>query len=61
LSRLGRRIPGTRVAIQGFGNVGTHTAKFLHDAECTIVAVSDADTPRVPAAGAQPVRAEVTA
>ena len=43
LSRLGRRIPGTRVAIQGFGNVGTHTAKFLHDAECTIVAVSDAD------------------
>ena len=42
LSRLGRRIPGTRVAIQGFGNVGTHTAKFLRDAECQIVAVSDA-------------------
>jgi glutamate dehydrogenase (NAD(P)+) len=42
LSRLGRRIPGTRVAIQGFGNVGSHTAKFLHDAECRIVAVSDA-------------------
>jgi len=42
LSRLGRRIPGTRVAIQGFGNVGTHTAKFLRDAECAIVAVSDA-------------------
>ena len=42
LSRLGRRIPGTRIAIQGFGNVGTHTAKYLHDAECRIVAVSDA-------------------
>ena len=42
LSRLGRRIPGTRVAIQGFGNVGSHTAKYLHDAECLIVAVSDA-------------------
>jgi len=42
LSRLGRRIPGTRVAIQGFGNVGSHTARFLHDAECRIVAVSDA-------------------
>ncbi len=42
LSRLGRRIPGTRVAIQGFGNVGTHTARFLRDAECRIVAVSDA-------------------
>ncbi len=42
LSRLGRRIPGTTIAIQGFGNVGTHTAKFLRDAECRIVAVSDA-------------------
>ena len=42
LSRLGRRIPGTRVALQGFGNVGTFTARFLHDAECRFVAVSDA-------------------
>ena len=42
LSRTGRAIPGTRVAIQGFGNVGTFTAKFLHDAECRIVAISDA-------------------
>ena len=43
LSRLGRKIPGTTVAIQGFGNVGTHTASFLRDAECRIVAISDAD------------------
>ena len=42
LSRLGRRIPGTRVVIQGFGNVGTHTAKFLRDAECRIIAIGDA-------------------
>ncbi|MEO1992224.1 MAG: Glu/Leu/Phe/Val dehydrogenase dimerization domain-containing protein [Pirellulales bacterium] len=42
LSRIGRRIPDTTVAIQGFGNVGTHTAKFLHDAECKIIAISDA-------------------
>jgi glutamate dehydrogenase (NAD(P)+) len=42
LSRLGRPIPGTRVAIQGFGNVGTHAAAYLRDAECRIVAVSDA-------------------
>jgi glutamate dehydrogenase (NAD(P)+) len=42
LSRLGRPIPGARVAIQGFGNVGTHAAKYLRDAECRIVAVSDA-------------------
>jgi glutamate dehydrogenase (NAD(P)+) len=41
LGRLGRRLSGARVAIQGFGNVGTHTAKFLSEAECKIVAVSD--------------------
>jgi len=29
------------VAIQGFGNVGTHTAKFLQEAECHVVAISD--------------------
>jgi glutamate dehydrogenase (NAD(P)+) len=42
LGRLGRKPQGTRVAIQGFGNVGTHTAKYLHEAECKIVAISDA-------------------
>jgi glutamate dehydrogenase (NAD(P)+) len=41
LSRLGRKPQQTRAAIQGFGNVGSHTAKFLHEAECRIVAVSD--------------------
>jgi glutamate dehydrogenase (NAD(P)+) len=41
LSRLGRKAAGSRIAIQGFGNVGSHTAKFLHDAECRVVAVSD--------------------
>lgn len=50
-SRLGRAIPGTRVAIQGFGNVGSHTAKFLHDAECRIVAVGDASAAYHRAAG----------
>lgn len=44
LGRLGRPLPGTRIAIQGFGNVGTHAAKYLHDAECRIVAVGDATT-----------------
>jgi glutamate dehydrogenase (NAD(P)+) len=42
LGRLGRKAVGARVAIQGFGNVGTHTAKFLSEAECKIVAISDA-------------------
>jgi glutamate dehydrogenase (NAD(P)+) len=41
LGRLGRKPQQTRVAIQGFGNVGSHTAKFLRDAECKVVAVSD--------------------
>jgi glutamate dehydrogenase (NAD(P)+) len=41
LGKLGRKPQQTRVAIQGFGNVGSHTAKFLKDAECKVVAVSD--------------------
>jgi glutamate dehydrogenase (NAD(P)+) len=41
LGRLGRKPSQTTVAIQGFGNVGTHTAKFLHEADFKIVAVSD--------------------
>ncbi|HEX3999508.1 MAG TPA: Glu/Leu/Phe/Val dehydrogenase dimerization domain-containing protein [Pirellulales bacterium] len=41
LGRLGRKPELTRVAIQGFGNVGSHTAKFLGEATCQIVAVSD--------------------
>ncbi|MCC9641276.1 glutamate dehydrogenase [Rhodopirellula sp. JC740] len=39
--RLGMDPLKTRVAIQGFGNVGSHAAKFLHDAQFPIVAVSD--------------------
>ncbi|EMB14550.1 Glu/Leu/Phe/Val family dehydrogenase [Rhodopirellula europaea] len=39
--RLGMDAAKTRVAIQGFGNVGSHAAKFLHDAQFPIVAVSD--------------------
>ena len=41
LSRLGRKPAETRVALQGFGNVGSHAAKFLHEADFKIVAVSD--------------------
>ena len=41
LSRLKRKPQETRVAIQGFGNVGSHTAKFLSEAECKVVAVGD--------------------
>jgi glutamate dehydrogenase (NAD(P)+) len=41
LGRLGRKMQNTRVAIQGFGNVGSHTAHFLHEAQCKIVAIGD--------------------
>jgi len=41
LKRAGRRPDSTRVAIQGFGNVGSVTAKGLAEAGCKIVAVSD--------------------
>ncbi len=41
LSRLGRKPDQMRVALQGFGNVGSHAAKFLNEADFKIVAVSD--------------------
>lgn len=39
--RLGRKPESTNVAIQGFGNVGSHAGKFLSEAQYPIVAVSD--------------------
>ena len=41
LSRLNRKPQQSRVAIQGFGNVGTFAAKFLSEAEWKITAISD--------------------
>ncbi|HSC92221.1 MAG TPA: Glu/Leu/Phe/Val dehydrogenase [Gaiellaceae bacterium] len=41
LRKRGLREQGLRVAIQGFGNVGSHLARILADAGATIVAVSD--------------------
>jgi glutamate dehydrogenase (NAD(P)+) len=41
LKRLGRRPSDISVAIQGFGNVGSHAAKFLHESDFKILAVSD--------------------
>ncbi len=42
LGKLNQSIQGTSFAIQGFGNVGSHTARILHDLGGKIVAVSDA-------------------
>jgi glutamate dehydrogenase (NAD(P)+) len=41
MERLGRGIPASRVAIQGFGNVGSVIAKELHDRGATVVALCD--------------------
>ncbi|QEG21280.1 Glu/Leu/Phe/Val family dehydrogenase [Mariniblastus fucicola] len=41
LKRLGHRPPETRVIIQGFGNVGSHAAKFMHESEFKIIGISD--------------------
>ena len=41
LSHLGRKVKETRVALQGFGNVGSHAAKFMHESEYKIVAIGD--------------------
>jgi len=42
LRHLGLDIAGATVVVQGFGNVGTHTARLLHEAGATVIAVSDA-------------------
>ena len=42
LTKLGKKIAGTTFAIQGYGNVGSYTARFLHEQGGKIVAVSDA-------------------
>ncbi len=39
--KLGFSLDGARVAVQGFGNVGSVAAYLLHDQKCVIVAVSD--------------------
>ncbi|MCU0879115.1 MAG: glutamate dehydrogenase [Pirellulaceae bacterium] len=41
IGHLGRKPTQTSVALQGFGNVGSHAAKFLHESEYKIVAVGD--------------------
>jgi len=41
LKRLGMAIQGTRVAVQGFGNVGSIAAQLMEELGLTVVAVSD--------------------
>jgi glutamate dehydrogenase (NAD(P)+) len=41
LDKKGRSMQGLRVAVQGFGNVGSYFAKFIAEQGATVVAVSD--------------------
>jgi glutamate dehydrogenase (NAD(P)+) len=41
LQKYDRSLEGTTVAIQGFGNVGSYAAAFLHDHGAKVVAISD--------------------
>ncbi len=42
LAKLNQSLKGTTFAIQGYGNVGSNTARFLHEKGAKILAVSDA-------------------
>jgi glutamate dehydrogenase (NAD(P)+) len=41
LKKLDTPLAGQRIAIQGFGNVGSFLAQFLHEEGATVVAISD--------------------
>ena len=41
MRKQGRGIDGITVAIQGFGNVGSYLAQFLHDQGAKVIAISD--------------------
>jgi glutamate dehydrogenase (NAD(P)+) len=41
LGKQGKNLPGQRIAVQGFGNVGAYFAKFAAEEGAVVVAVSD--------------------
>jgi glutamate dehydrogenase (NAD(P)+) len=41
LEKMGKQLKGQRVVVQGFGNVGSITAKLLHEHGAIIVGISD--------------------
>jgi glutamate dehydrogenase (NAD(P)+) len=43
LKTAGRKIADSTFVIQGFGNVGLHTARLVHEAGGKVIAVSDVD------------------
>jgi glutamate dehydrogenase (NAD(P)+) len=51
LARQGRSLEGLKVAIQGFGNVGSLFARFAAEGGATVVAVTDSSGGRAAASG----------
>jgi glutamate dehydrogenase (NAD(P)+) len=41
LRHLGIRLDGATVAVQGFGNVGSHTARIMHELGARVIGISD--------------------
>src|SRR3954471_10357769 len=41
LATQNKQIEGVRVAIQGFGNVGFHTARLLHERKAKVIAITE--------------------
>jgi glutamate dehydrogenase (NAD(P)+) len=41
LEKMGRTIKGATIAVQGFGNVGSISAKLLHEQGAKVIAISD--------------------
>jgi glutamate dehydrogenase (NAD(P)+) len=50
-AHIGLKLRGARVAIQGFGSVGQHAARFLVDEGAVVVAASDSQGSVIDAAG----------
>src|SRR5256884_1916907 len=44
VGKLDKRLAGMKVVVQGFGNVGSYLAHFLHQEGATVVAISDSTT-----------------
>src|SRR3954452_20270132 len=44
VAKLDKRIAGMKVVVQGFGNVGSYLAQFLHQEGAIVVAISDSTT-----------------
>ncbi|KAA0562739.1 Glu/Leu/Phe/Val dehydrogenase [Bacillus sp. CH30_1T] len=40
--KIGIKLKGARVVVQGFGNAGSFLAKFMHDAGAKVIGISDA-------------------